>query len=222
MDGFQVTAAIRALPDAVKAGLPIIAMTAHALKEDIANCLSAGMDAHISKPIQAEEFLELVEFLGEPGADPNQRRRSMDSHLKEPMGASEVPLQDGLHCMLEMPAFDFNEGVRRCFGKQDLFQEMVDCFLCETDGMLHSMWEAFQQGDVRAILDLAHRMKNTVIYLGAQPAASAIAEVEAATKSGKPNVISVALDNLDRQLRTLNSALLIYRHQDSMNSSHLS
>ena len=40
-------------------------MTAHALKEDAKRCLAAGMDAYVSKPIQADDFIELVELLGE-------------------------------------------------------------------------------------------------------------------------------------------------------------
>ena len=51
MDGYAAARAIRALPDAEKAGLPIVAMTANAFSEDVQNCLDAGMDAHIAKPL---------------------------------------------------------------------------------------------------------------------------------------------------------------------------
>ena len=71
LDGFQVTAAIRKLPIAKKARLPIIAMTAHALKGDEQRCLAAGMDDYISKPINGRELTELVERMGKrpPGED---------------------------------------------------------------------------------------------------------------------------------------------------------
>jgi two-component system CheB/CheR fusion protein len=64
MDGFQVTAAIRKLPDPAKARLPIIAMTAHALKGDAQRCLAAGMDRYVSKPVNSRELTEAVERLG--------------------------------------------------------------------------------------------------------------------------------------------------------------
>ena len=62
MDGFAATAAIRArASDPPGVRLPIIAMTAHALKEDRENCLEAGMDDYISKPIRGRDLLQLVD-----------------------------------------------------------------------------------------------------------------------------------------------------------------
>jgi len=64
MDGFQATSEIRKLADPCKARLPVVAMTAHALKGDAERCLAAGMDAYLSKPIKAAELVEVVERLG--------------------------------------------------------------------------------------------------------------------------------------------------------------
>jgi PAS domain S-box-containing protein len=69
MDGFQATAEIRKLADPSKARLPIVAMTAHALKGDAERCLAAGMDAYLSKPIKSSELVELVERLGSGNSD---------------------------------------------------------------------------------------------------------------------------------------------------------
>ena len=64
LDGFEATAMIRKLPDERKARVPIVAMTAHALKGDRERCLQAGMDNYIAKPIEAAELLATVERLG--------------------------------------------------------------------------------------------------------------------------------------------------------------
>ncbi len=67
MDGFEATAAIREKEKNTGLHLPIIAMTAHAMKGDQERCLSAGMDDYVSKPIQPEVLFKAVEgFIPKP------------------------------------------------------------------------------------------------------------------------------------------------------------
>jgi PAS domain S-box-containing protein len=61
MDGFETTAAIRRGEAATGGHLPVIAMTAHAMTGDRERCLAAGMDAYVSKPVNAEELLRAIE-----------------------------------------------------------------------------------------------------------------------------------------------------------------
>jgi len=61
MDGFEATAIIRAREHSSGGHLPIIAMTAHAMKGDKERCLAAGMDGYVSKPIQVEEFFATID-----------------------------------------------------------------------------------------------------------------------------------------------------------------
>jgi CheY-like chemotaxis protein len=61
MDGFEATAAIRAREKESGRRLPIIAMTAYAMKGDRERCLAAGMDGYVSKPLQPRELFEAVE-----------------------------------------------------------------------------------------------------------------------------------------------------------------
>jgi len=63
MDGFEAVAAIRAKEGAAQTHIPIVAMTAHALKGDREHCLAAGMDAYISKPVQPKELFEIIKSL---------------------------------------------------------------------------------------------------------------------------------------------------------------
>ena len=68
MDGLKATAAIRDRRKATGRQIPIIAMTAHALKGDQQRCLDARMDAYIAKPIHTRELLELAEKFTGTGA----------------------------------------------------------------------------------------------------------------------------------------------------------
>jgi CheY-like chemotaxis protein len=63
MDGFEATAAIRQQEQSTGTHVPIVAMTAHALKGDHERCLAAGMDAYISKPIRQEELYATIESI---------------------------------------------------------------------------------------------------------------------------------------------------------------
>jgi len=64
MNGFEAAAAIRAIGDPGKSRVPIVALTAHAMKEDQDRCLEAGMNACISKPIDSRELIAIVEGFG--------------------------------------------------------------------------------------------------------------------------------------------------------------
>jgi len=70
MDGFETAAAIREREKITGDRLPILAMTAYAMKGDEQKCLAAGMDAYISKPIHPRELYALLESLARPEAEP--------------------------------------------------------------------------------------------------------------------------------------------------------
>ena len=63
MNGYEATRAIRALSDSKKASIPIVAMTANAFEEDRKNAFKAGMNAHVSKPIDMPLLLRTIASL---------------------------------------------------------------------------------------------------------------------------------------------------------------
>jgi CheY-like chemotaxis protein len=73
MDGYEATRLIRDPQSKVRNHqVPIIAMTAHAMKGDRERCIEAGMDDYIAKPIQPKRFFEVMKaFLPESSSDPN-------------------------------------------------------------------------------------------------------------------------------------------------------
>jgi CheY-like chemotaxis protein len=74
MDGYAATRALRAREEAGGTHLPIIAMTAHALKGDRELCLAAGMDGYIAKPIRADELFTAISLVSTAESSPDAKR----------------------------------------------------------------------------------------------------------------------------------------------------
>ena len=197
MDGFQATAEIRLLSDPKKARIPVIAMTAHALKGDRERCLAAGMDCYLSKPITGEELIEMAERLAE---------RPVYSH-EEPDTATpdstETPQRE------TVAIFDPEESMKRCFNKPEMVREMIHSFFEEVNTLFAQMRAALANGDIAEIGRLGHRMKGTLVYLGAAPAKHAAIRVERFCKCDGRTATEAeeAINSLEHECITLRDAL---------------
>ncbi len=198
MDGFQATAAIRKLDDPKKARLPIIAMTAHALKGDRERCLAAGMDSYLSKPIKCEELIEVVERLASNGGAQAAR---LSRGGFETQDAAAGTAAGGV------PVFNLDEAVSKCYGKYELFQDMVECLFCESAPLLEQMRVAIGDGTGTELANIAHRLKGTVAYVGAEPALGAVQCLEDLGRSGELSAAPAALEILALELERLKDAL---------------
>lgn len=226
MDGFQATAAIRALEDRRKAGVPIIAMTAHAMSSDERQCLSAGMDAYISKPINSQALIELVEKIARDDKSsakkPCQNRGKtseqpippapfeMASNDKPGDSPSASPPQTTVEMELA-ECFQLDVAVKKCFGKYRMFQEMVRCFFTEADDLVGQMRMDLDHNDAEKVYRTAHRLKNTVVYLAADAAVTATTEIEQAGIAGDLPSARAALERLVPEVELLKTALAPHR-----------
>jgi PAS domain S-box-containing protein len=208
MDGFQATAAIRALPDVRKARIPVVAMTAHALRGDAERCLAAGMDSYLSKPIDGHELIALVERLSGPESptleDGGQLAR--EGALSRTSAAQKTSEPASENARTEA-VFDLGEAVRRCFDNLDMFQKMVGCLFDESDPLVAQMMAAIEHNDAASLADNVHRLKGTVVYLGAKPTADVTLRIEQLAKAGDMPKAAEAIDELNRQLKYLKEAL---------------
>ena len=79
MDGLEAAAAIRALDHPNAKTIPIIAMTANAFDEDVQRSLQAGMNAHLSKPVEPEHmYRTLQELIGKQGQNRDKEQGARD------------------------------------------------------------------------------------------------------------------------------------------------
>jgi two-component system sensor histidine kinase/response regulator len=162
MDGIAATVEIRKLPQC--AGLPIIAMTANAMKEDRERCLAAGMNDYIMKPIDPDMlFLAL--------------RRHYAAKLPEATGDS--PRTDISNVVLKIPGLDTDGGLRRVVGNQKLYLDLLRRF-CEGQGEAAAKIRlALDGGDRRLAERIAHTLKGVSGNIGATEVESIAGEIEA-------------------------------------------
>lgn len=215
MDGFQATGAIRALDHPRKCAVPIIALTAHALKGDDQKCLSAGMNAYLSKPINAQELIEVVERWANHG--PQEPSRSVAASL--PPNPCVVHESKLAKTELSPPAvspvpselFSLDQAVSHCFGQKTVFQDMVECFYQEADPLLGQIEAALSAQKGEAAYQAAHRLLNTIFYLGSDITTKATRNLEQASRAGNLDQAAAALAELKRLIEGLQQALGAHR-----------
>ena len=195
MNGLEATAAIRKRDDG-DTRVPIIAMTAHAMKGDRDRCLAAGMNGYLSKPVNAQEMIGLVESLACVAAPRTQP-------------AAATPTAAEISPQATSPVFDAEEALSRCFDSEDMVREMIQCFFDEVDTSFPKMRAALEKGDLEEVGRLGHRMKGTVVYLGAEPAKRAALRVERFCKSsgGTQAEAGEAVNALEHECIVLKAAL---------------
>jgi PAS domain S-box-containing protein len=198
MNGLEATAAIRQREE-VGSRVPIIAMTAHAMKGDRERCLAAGMDGYLSKPVNAQNMIGLVASLAR-GVPPVTRA------AVAPGAAETSPPSPAA-------VFDPDEALARCFHSRKMMGEMIECFFDEMESLLPQMRAALDKGDLAELGRLGHRMKGTVAYLGAQPAREAALRVERFCTSGggTPREAEQSVNVLERECAALKAALNDHR-----------
>jgi CheY-like chemotaxis protein len=187
MDGLEATAAIRERERTTGGHLPIVALTAHAMKGDAERCLQAGMDAYLAKPLQPRELAAAIDgILGKPGAP-------------APAGAVPVPAGPGV--------FDLARLLERVGGDKKALAELVRIFRADSPKRLALIRTAIRQGDAPALRSAAHALKGAVSNFAAPPATEAALRLQKMGNAGRLEGAEAALEQLEQEVETLLSAL---------------
>jgi two-component system, sensor histidine kinase and response regulator len=179
MDGLQATAAIRAAEAGTGRHLPIIAMTAHAMKEDRDRCLQAGMDGFLTKPIHQDQLWNAIATcLGAAVADE-------ESLSPEPESARKM---------------DIESAVERVGGDRALFAELIAVFLIDCPRLMEGIGAAIARGDVSRVRTDTHALKNWVGNFFAPSVFDATLAMEAIGQAGDLSVAEAAYLALEREI----------------------
>jgi CheY-like chemotaxis protein/HPt (histidine-containing phosphotransfer) domain-containing protein len=191
MDGLEATRAIRKREKHHGGHVPIIAMTAHAMKGDRERCIAAGMDQYLSKPIRAHQ---LVGLLAKIALHEDPTTEVMETMVSN--STSEV--------------VDWNEALRTAGGNRELLTEIVEAFLEESRRLMKSMLEAVEQGDMTTLERAAHTLKSAARYFGASHASETALRLELMGRDRQLPHVREALAELEGQLENLTRVLVDY------------
>ena len=180
MDGHEATAAIRATEQTTGRHIPIVAMTAHAMKGAREQCLAAGMDSYVSKPIQPTALFEAVESLVPATAS----------------GATEPAAVLDRTVLLGYVGND-----------EELLRELIALFLGDFPRKMQEARTALDQANAPQLRVAAHALKGALATLGARAAREVAEKLEQLGRAGDLIGASAVLPVLAAQIACLEPAL---------------
>lgn len=192
MDGFRATSAIRANP--AWDGLPVVAMTAHAMKGDRERCLAAGMNDYVSKPVRLEDIRTMVTKWVRP-------RTSYD--ISERASADEARANPVQGDSMSPSPIDLEQAMTNLGGDRELFDEVLTVFLDSIPGLLGELREACTNTDQKRLHAAAHSLKGSASNICAEPTRRIAAQLEEVGTQDEVISASSLLSELEKQLDRL-------------------
>jgi CheY-like chemotaxis protein/HPt (histidine-containing phosphotransfer) domain-containing protein len=153
LDGLTATRQIREHEQQTGRHIPIIAMTAHALKGDRDRCLASGMDDYVSKPIRERQLLAAM-------------RAVLGDELSESVSRI-IPAQSDAEP--SNGVMDWGEALKTCGGDHALLRDIVEAFLEEEPRRVSEIRQAIDSMDFELLGRAAHTIKGSMRYFSAHP-----------------------------------------------------
>ncbi|HET7750509.1 MAG TPA: response regulator [Terriglobales bacterium] len=178
LDGLAATAEIRRREKTSGEHLPIVAMTAHALKGDRERCLAAGMDGYIAKPVKFELVQQEIERL---------------------CGAASAPANS---------SWSPKQALARVDGDLDLLRKITSVFLDEYPKTLEQLRAAMKQADQQAMREAIHMLQGELAYFALDSALAELQKLRELVHAGDLEPAAFSLQKLEKELDRLRPRLL--------------
>jgi two-component system, sensor histidine kinase and response regulator len=188
MNGWEATQEIRERERATGERIPIIAMTAHAMKGDDERCFAAGMDDYLTKPIRTEDLMSTLDKVG--------KRKLVRTGWVAPVKPRE-----------EAASVDLQAALDRLGGDRVLYDELVEVFRKGCPASTAEMQAAIEARDFGALERTAHTLRGASSNLGAVAVAEEALELEKQARTEEIEKVTEQFKVLQKEIERMFSEL---------------
>ena len=213
MNGFEATSILRKQEKSGGQHVPVIAMTAYAMKGDRERCFEAGMDGYVSKPIVRSELTEaILNVLSRQVRGSQNGKRPAETPIRDNAGdprAASSPSSSisELRTRENPEPFDYSKALAQADGDQDLLAEVAAVFLQQYPKHLFAIREAIARNDSRTLGSIAHSLRDESSNFAAQQVCQVATEIETLAENGGLDAAKAAYARLKEALDQLRPAL---------------
>ena len=197
MGGLEATRRIRKNEQASGERVPIVALTARAMKRDEEECLRAGMDGYLSKPVRSTALYEALEQWVPRASEP------APSLPAGPASGDSDPDQ-----------LDSQDPLDRVAGNRELLRQALEAFVSTAPDIVRELRTVVDGADAAKVAALAHDLEGAAAGISAEPARGAAEPVEVLGGTGRLEEARSALKDLVDHVTRLNGAIEAYHETD--------
>ena len=211
MDGVEATRKIRALPTQYAKKLPIVALTANAIKGVERQFKEAGMNDYLAKPIHMNQLGEILKrWIPLEKQVHIVNGQEIQPTLSVPADTGSLPMPDSTEIIDLLKGIDVEDGLRNCGGSKSVYLKVLTTFA--SSNLLASLQEYFIKGDLENYTVMAHSIKGACRNIGANDVADQAYELECAGRDEDVEFINkyhkTFCENYSEVLRIVTKALV--------------